>query len=184
MIPYQAFADHLKDNKIIASPAELHGHLSGMLVVNIDLKLEDWLKDFLQDYSLDDSIDPSKVKLVLESFFEFVASELKSESYKYDILMPSDNTSLAERLEALASWCHSFMLGLAFAGLKTENHLPKEVQEFLLDLDKISKVDSAVDETQGEEADFVELTEYLKAGVFTLYEEFQEYNQAINPTVQ
>lgn len=184
MIPYNSFAKHLKENKIIATPAELHGHLTGMLVVDADLKLDAWLNEFFQDYSFDEQPDIQKSALVFESFFDYVLSELKSDSFSFKLLLPDDNVGLSERLQALAMWCHSFMIGLAFAGLKSDSHLPAEAKEFLVDLEKISKVDSDVDETQGEEADFIELTEYLKAGVITLFEDFRGMNQAINPTIQ
>ena len=184
MIPYKAFSKHLEENKILATPAELHGHLTGMLVVNSNLEITAWTTEFFQDYSFEDQSDPKASKLVLESFFEYVLGELKSDAFKFNLMLPDDDTSLPKRLDALAMWCHSFMIGLAFAGLKTESHLPTEAKEFLLDLEKISKVDSDVDETQGEEADFVELTEYLKAGVITLFDEFRGLNEANNLTVQ
>ena len=53
MIPYKPFAKHLQDNNIIATPSELHGHASGMIVVNRGVEVEEWIDLILADYSFE-----------------------------------------------------------------------------------------------------------------------------------
>ncbi len=177
MIPYKPFAQHLKDNNIIATPAELHAHASGMLTVNKETKVTHWIDVILEDYSFEGS-DTQKLIPVLNALFEFAKDKLSADNYTFSPLLPSDNNGLSYRLDALATWCGAFLTGLAFAGLKSDQNMHDDVHEFIMDLEKISKVDTQSDETQGEEADFIELVEYVKAGSILLYQEFEEGEEA------
>lgn len=172
MIPYKPFAQHLKDNNIIATPAELHAHASGMLVVDKDKEVDDWISIVIDDYSFEGG-NRTKLMPVLSALFEYAKDKLSADNYTFTPLLPGDDNELSFRLDALATWCGAFLTGLAFAGLKSDQNMHDDVHEFILDLEKISKVDTISDETQGEEADFVELVEYVKAGSILLYQEFE-----------
>ncbi|MCF6287605.1 MAG: UPF0149 family protein [Proteobacteria bacterium] len=172
MIPYKPFAQHLKDNNIIATPAELHAHASGMLVVNKEVDVQSWIAIIIEDYSFEGG-NKTKLTPVLSALFDYANDKLSADNYTFTPLLPGDNNELAYRLEALATWCGAFLTGLAFAGLKSDQHMHNDVHEFIVDLEKISKVDTTAEETQAEEADFVELVEYVKAGAILLYQEFE-----------
>ena len=174
MIPYKPFAQHLKDNNIIATPSELHGHASGMLVVNKDTNVNTWIDLILEDYSFEGS-NTEKLIPVLTALFDYAKDKLNADNYTFTPLLPSDDNELSLRLEALSSWCATFLTGMAFAGLKSDANMHKDVHEFILDLENVSKVDTAAGESQGEEADYVELVEYVKAGTILLFSEFDEH---------
>ncbi len=182
MIPYKPFAKHLRDNNVIATPSELHGHASGMIVVNQDVDVEEWIELILEDYCFEGT-DKSKLTPVLSALFDFAKDKLKADNYTFNPLLPSDDNELSFRLEALSTWCATFLTGMAYAGLKSDANMHDDVHEFILDLEKISKVDTVSDESQGEEADFVELTEYVKAGAILLYTEFLE-DEDVSSTIQ
>jgi len=172
MIPYKPFAQHLIDNKVIATPSELHGHASGMIVVNNDVDVEEWVELILEDYCFDSS-DKNKLIPVLSALFDFSKDKINADNFTFSVLLPSDDNDLSYRLEALSTWCGSFLTGMAFAGLKSDKNMHDDVHEFIVDLEKISKVDYDTEGSQGEEADFVELVEYVKAGTILLFEEFK-----------
>lgn len=176
MIPYKPFAKHLQDNNIIATPSELHGHASGMIVINRDVDVEEWVDLIIADYSFEGG-DKAKLVPVLGALFDFAKDKLKADNFSFTPLLPSDDNDLAFRLEALSTWCSTFLTGMAFAGLKSDANMHKDVHEFILDLEKISKVDTLAGETQGEEIDYVELVEYVKAGTILLYSEFEEFDE-------
>ncbi len=173
MIPYKPFAKHLQDNNIIATPSELHGHASGMIVVNRDVEVDEWVDLIMADYSFQGG-DKDKLLPVLGALFDFAKDKLAADNYTFTPLLPSDDNDLAFRLESLSTWCATFLTGMAFAGLKSDANMHEDVHEFILDLEKISKVDTQAGESQGEEADYVELVEYVKAGTILLYSEFEE----------
>lgn len=100
-------------------------------------------------------------------------------------LLPGDDAVLAERLEALGQWCGGFLAGLA-AGLARRGagsleDCPEEVREIVRDFAAIARVDplstgagaAAVDTGErrageSEEADLVELEEFVKVGVLLI----------------
>lgn len=176
MIPYKPFAKHLEDNNIIATPAELHGHASGMIVINRDVDVEEWVDLIITDYSFEGG-DKNKLFPVLGALFDFAKDKLNADNFSFTPLLPSDDNDLAFRLEALSTWCASFLTGMAFAGLKSDANMHKDMHDFILDLEKISKVDTVAGETQGEEIDYVELVEYVKAGSILLYSEIDEIGE-------
>lgn len=171
MIPYRAFAKHLMENNVIASPSELHGHACGMIAVNNDLDFKEWTALILEDYCFEGS-DPVKLAPVFKALFDYAKDKLAADNYTFNPLLPDDDDALSERLEALSSWCSNFLTGLAFAGLKADANMHNDVHEFIVDLEKISKVETAADDSQGEEADYFELVEYVKAGTILVYQEF------------
>lgn len=172
MIPYKPFAQHLKDNKVIATPSELHGHASGMIVVNNDVDVDEWVELILEDYCFEVN-DKSKLIPVLSALFDFAKDKLNADNFTFSVLLPSDDNDLSYRLEALSTWCGTFLTGMAFAGLKSDKNMHDDVHEFIADLEKISKVEFNTEGSQGEEADYVELVEYVKAGTILLFEEFK-----------
>ena len=183
MIPYKPFAKHLLDNNIIATPAELHGHASGMIVVNKNIEVEQWVDLVLADYSFEGG-DKAKLLPVLGALFDYAKDKLEADNYTFNLLLPNDEgNELSFRLEALSTWCASFLTGMAFAGLKSDAHMHQDVHEFILDCEKISKVDTMVEESQGEEADYMELVEYVKAGVILLYAEFGDGEEDVSELV-
>lgn len=176
MIPYKPFAQHLKDNNVIATPSELHGHASGMIVVDKETDVDRWIQLILEDYCFEGH-DKTKLVPVLTALFEYAKDRLLADNFTFSLLMPSDDNDLSYRLEALSTWCATFLTGLAYAGFKSDANMHDDVHEFIMDLEKISKVETFAEGSQGEEADYVELVEYVKAGTILLYEEFKEVEE-------
>ncbi len=183
MIPYKPFAQHLASNNVIASPSELHGHASGMIVMNNGMEANEWIKIILDDYCFE-SANQQKLVPVLSAMFEYAKDKLNADNYTFNILLPADEEDLSYRLEALSTWCSTFLTGMAFAGLKSDENMHQDVREFIVDLERISKVDTESEGTQGEEADFIELSEYVKAGTMLLFSEFQQEQDSPASTVQ
>ncbi len=66
------------------------------------------------------------------------------------------------RLFALGRWCEGFMLGFA-AGCSASGHpLPEDAREILADFARIAEV--AADDVEDSEADYMEVTEYVRVG--------------------
>ncbi|GEM_PF-79269 len=165
-IPYSALKQHLKKNRLLVSPAELHGNLTGQLLANPQLSAGQWRHMILADYGFG---EPPSQGLVtaLEAFFDMVKSRLQEDDFSFDLLLPEDG-ALNQRAAALAEWANAFLSGLALGGLKSEKALSDEGREFLRDMAEIARLDEQIDDNQGEEADLMELQEYTRAGVMLL----------------
>ncbi|WP_395374980.1 UPF0149 family protein [Marinicella sp. W31] len=168
MIPYQPFSDHLQKFGVIATPTELHANASGMLTMNQTLPASDWITAAVDDFCIDEPIDPN-LTTVLSALYDFAKEKLQSEDFSFQLLLPADAEPLIERLQALANWSGSYLSSLALAGLSNTKALSEDAQGFIADMEKIARVDDQVEGTVGEESDFMELTEYVRAGVMMLY---------------
>jgi len=177
MIPYKPFADHLKSIGVLASPSELHAQASAVLCVNQATSFEFWLQQMINEYCVENPQDDN-FKMVMSAVFEYAKEKLGKDDYSYELLLPQDNSSLADRVAVLSEWVATFLSALGTAGM-VETNLSKEGAEFMRDMEQIARIENDTEEVTGEELDFVEITEYVRTGVMML---FIELNVSRVPT--
>ncbi len=170
MIPYKPFSVHLQQNGLIATPAELQAMAAGVLVMDPECGFETWQQQVIDDYCMEEKHWPS-VQSALSALFELTLNQLQADDFSFELLLPDDAVDLSQRLLALSNWCAAFLSSLAAAGLSQVHLQDESVGEFIHDVEKISRVDEHSDGTEGEEADFMELTEYVRAGVMMLHQQ-------------
>lgn len=165
--PYRLLADALSADDQVTSAAEAHGALTGMLCVA--RPPNDWQRIMLGELPLPGSALPA----LIEQLRARTEAQLRSEEFSFEPLLPPEDASLAERVEALASWCRGFTDGLIAAGVRDPAALPGEAGEFMRDLQSIGEAEPPHAPTEEDERAYAELTEYLRAGVGHVYEECQ-----------
>lgn len=178
MIPYQAFAAHLQKISVLASPAELHAHAVGFLCVNKQFDSQRWLSSATEDYCVE-STETQSINDIFSAVFEHSKEQLNKDNHGFELLLPDENSGMSERLSVLADWINTFLAALGLAGFSQAQSLSKECTEFISDLNKIAQVEKEADNIEGEELDFMEITEYIRAGVMMLY---LELNAGKNPS--
>jgi len=165
-----AFADvarALADGASAVHAAEAHGCLCGALCLRPDYSLAEWLDEILAEPAADAAANEPFATL-----FEESVGVLARPDMAFAPLLPDDDASLAERVTALAAWCHGFLYGFGASGTAAQTKLPDAVTEVLADLAQISHagvVESQ--EAEVEEEAFAELVEFLRAAVQIVYEE-------------
>ncbi len=150
------------------SAAEAHGMASGLLTVNPNFSGEQWLSELLRD----------TVPLANEHHVEFIGlfedtqDVLINDEFEFDLFLPDDeDATLIERVEALRQWCKGFLFGVGFANTATK--FSQQTQEILKDVAEMTKLDTDIELDDDEaENDFMELTEYLRAAVLALRDNF------------
>ena len=152
------------------SAAQAHGMASGLLAVNGKFNNEKWLHELLQN------TPPvsSSHQVELLGLFDDIQDVLIDNEFEFDLFLPDDEESdLLERIDALREWSKGFLLGVGFANTKT-NFSP-QLQEILKDVSEITKLDTDIEIIDEDaENDFMELTEYLRAAVLALRDEFSQ----------
>nr|MBO2510558.1 hypothetical protein [Gammaproteobacteria bacterium] len=165
--PYSAFATLLASSGHPVSPAEVHGLLLGRSCAGAGFDAEAWLadaRDLLGGGEL-----PDNVRQALIGLQEMVKAELTGEEMAVVLLLPPDEAPLAERAAALGQWCQGFLGGFGLAAGSTA--LSAEAMEVLQDLAAIAQVQSALDESEDGESDYMEVMEYLRVAPLLLYAE-------------
>lgn len=109
---------------------------------------------------------------LLNNLFSLTAMHLQDLNYELTLMLPADDSPLAQRLEALANWCEGFL-----EGIEAEN-LPKGtlmqypmVSEVLEDLAQIKELSFDAASTPENEKDYMELVEFVRVGALLVHAE-------------
>lgn len=158
--------------------AESHGALCGMLCSGGQVDLGDWLRQVFEDMDLNNMLVKEASQLLV-GLYNSTRQQLNDASADFQLFLPEDEQSLAERTEALAQWCQGFTYGLVAGGLKQEAELPDDTAELIRDLVEIAR--AGYDEASTDEADedaYMQLYEYVRMGVLLINEELQPISPA------
>ncbi|TQR72115.1 UPF0149 family protein [Acinetobacter sp. RF14B] len=140
----------------ISSPSELHGLLTGIVCVTQAPTNVEWLQ-ILETLDVPE-LNPEALEL-LTGEAEDVFHALSEDELDYLPLLPDDEHSLAERVQALADWCAGVVLGLGLASGHIRND-EMELIEHLQDVAAVEFEDSDND-AEGEES-YQELYEFVR----------------------
>jgi uncharacterized protein YgfB (UPF0149 family) len=164
--PYTAFSALLSSSGHPVSPAELHGLLLGRSCAGADFDHAAWLQDAAE---LLGGEPQDNVRQALIGLQEMVKGELTGDDIAVILLLPGDDEPLSERASALGQWCQGFLGG--FGMTARDGALSAEAMEVLQDLAAIAQVQSALEESEDGESDYMEVMEYLRVAPLLLFTE-------------
>ena len=140
----------------ISSPSELHGLLTGIVCVTEAPTRDEWLQilSTLDVPKLDDA-----AIAVLTEEAEDIAHALSEDDLDYLPMLPDDEHSLSERVQALADWCEGVVLGFGLAS----GHIRSDEQELIESLQDVASVEfEESDDDEEGEASYLELYEFVR----------------------
>jgi yecA family protein len=165
---YKAINEVLQRLHTPLDAAEMHGMLCGFVCLSKDGKNLAWL-NHITDENLPDTPETQQCYKVLATLQQHLIAQLQSEEFAFAPLLPDDDAPLLARVQAVARWCQGFVYGLGIGGLKDATLLSNEAQEFIEDVTELARLDADVQTDT--EKDYMQVFEYIKVGVLTLYEE-------------
>jgi yecA family protein len=159
--------------------AEAHGALCGMLCARGTVELSEWVDHVVGEQEQGSDLLHDVVHKLSE-LHQVTLEMINDTTGDFTLLLPDDDDSLPERVEAISAWCQGFIYGLAAGGIQQGSELPEDAEELLKDMVEISRaghdVDDGGDEAANEDEDEValmEIEEYVRMGVLLIYEELQ-----------
>lgn len=166
---YDEFERVLRDARAVPNPAEAHGTLAGALCSSRDYGLLEWLHEILPDDGSDEAALKSSV---LQNVYDAMVRQLGGHDADFMPLLPGDDSPLAERADALSSWCQGFLYGLGSGTTPDPSKISSEAGEIIRDFTEITHVGvDAGDETEENENAFAEVVEFVRVGVQLLFVE-------------
>lgn len=130
----------------------------------------------------------------LDAWFEATQEQLDAPDMAFEPALPSDETPLGVRIDALGDYCAGFTYGVGIGTSSRGNRpLPADTQELLTDfqaIDSVERGNTPVASPSGSadqkadsasEADYVELLEYVRVGVLVVLEELKPVERAGTP---
>ncbi len=175
-IDYRDLSQALRSLGFRLDAAEYHGALCGMLCVQ-DNPPDDLGLD------MDSPADSEQVPEARRQLRLLRASSLGhlcDPDSGFMPLLPDDDQDLNQRVEALAQWCDGFLYGLATKPALDLNQGSPELREIVNDLIQISRAgieDEVEPDENADENAYMELVEYVRAGVQLIFLELRSTGQ-------
>lgn len=173
MMDYLGMESLLSRADCTYSAAEIHGVACGLLVINMNTDTEAWLKQVFPERDTQNILQ-NEIAAELNTVFKTIRTQMQDSNLEFEVLLPSDEDSLADRVDAMQEWTQGFLLGISLAGLKEFNEMPGDSHEILMHLMEIGQ-ESEFDLGQEDESEdaYVEIVEFLRMGVLLIAEEMQ-----------
>ena len=179
MISHEDLRNQLEEFGAVVSASELHGHLCGRLVVGQQISgargqkiLSECLGFSAEELGPSaEELGPSADSLV--ELADEITLLLENDLFDFRLLLPPDNEAIYIRVEALADWCQGFLNGVGTSAGLAESGVMKEENETISDLVEITQISIDVEESEENEAFFLEISEYVRLAVFNLFDQFR-----------
>ncbi|WP_440874317.1 UPF0149 family protein [Thalassotalea sp. PLHSN55] len=149
--------------------SELHGVLTGLICGGYTFEGDDYLA-MINDLFNNGEGMPNKIKVIVKLMFNDVWQNLLDDSYGFQLMLPDDDDSIAERGNALGVWVQGFNLGF---GLQQKNNavLSDDVKEVLTDFGEIANLSEEVEENEETEQAYYEIAEYARISALLCFTE-------------
>ncbi len=154
--------------------AEAHGSLCGILIDNRDSA--EWLSSILSETPANNDLLATEHINQLIALYHCSKQQLNDSALSFQLLLPTDDIDLNNRLESLSHWCQGFLYGIGTISKIDEKTMHPDVKEFMTDLLSITQVELDGSENEETEQSLVEIIEYIRMGVIYL-------NDILNPVL-
>jgi uncharacterized protein YgfB (UPF0149 family) len=167
VIDHRELSRLLDDAGAEADASACHGFLCGQICA-VEFPDEELWMEFLDVQRRDDA-SAERCYAGVRALAAGIERELQQLDFSFRILLPDDDRTLTERVDALAGWCSAFLEGFALSAEVPAGTMTQDCQELLEDLAAIGNA-TAGEPEEGAESDLVEVVEYVRIGVMTLFE--------------
>lgn len=172
---YRLYSEILERHDAQTSAAEVHGLICGLICAGRED--EDarygWMEHVFEEPPVvGGGVNLSMKPMVeaLDALWFYSVDAIGNDNLEYELLLPDDDSLMAERAMALGQWCQGFLFGLGLAEVE-ESKLPEEAVEMLRDIEGISRVSDDDEASEEAEVAYAEIIEYLRMGVLYLHSE-------------
>lgn len=147
--------------------SELHGLLCGYLCAGAAEQGENFMRALMNNKK-----DKARNKALVSLFSVFSTSQqqISSFDFSFEMLLPSEDSSLFERAEAFTQWCDGFIKGLNLADIDEEQFHEEEALEAYLHIAEFSNLDcESLQINEEDEKALMEIYEYTRLAVLRLH---------------
>ncbi|RUO29101.1 UPF0149 family protein [Aliidiomarina sanyensis] len=176
---FESLARLLAQENIILSAAEMHGMLTGLVASSAPSKDRDWVV-VLSDLANEGEKFSPKMMHELESLHTYTVEGLSCPDLSFQLVLPSDDETLEDRVTALAEWAQCFLVGF---GIHQQNlaKASDDLKEAIQDMAEIARLSSDVLNSQEDERAFYEVSEYVRVTAIMCFNELSKIQAPIVP---
>jgi len=159
----------LTSEDVKSHASELHGVLTGLVCAGFEFEDQGYIT-MLNDLFNDGDGFPAAVKKAFKQMYSELWSSILDDNYSFNLLLPDDDDSMAERGHALSVWVQGFNLGY---GLQQKDSpvVSDEVKEVLTDFGEIANLSDEMEEDEDTEQAYFEISEYVRISALLCFSE-------------
>ena len=169
LIDFPTLQALLTSEDVQSHASEFHGVLTGLVCAGFAFEDQGYLA-MLSDLFNEGDGFPATVKITLKQMYSELWASILDDSYSFNLLLPDDDDTMAERGKALSMWVQGFNLGF---GLQQKNSpvVSDEVKEVLTDFGEIANLSDEMDEDEDTEQAYFEISEYVRISALLCFSE-------------
>lgn len=149
--------------------SEIHGVITGLVCSGFSFDDQSYLV-MINDLFNNSEAMPKKVSQAIKQLFSDVWANILDDSYSFQMLLPDDDDSIAERGNALSMWVQGFNLGFGLQQ-KDNKSMTDDVKEVLTDFVEIANLSDELEEDEDTEQAFFEIAEYVRISALLCFTE-------------
>jgi len=152
------------------SVSEVHGTIVGAIANHMKSSVTpDLLKLLEPNAAKTESRYANFTELLYELYRENSALLIDGKE-GFDLLLPDADEPLEIRVDAVATWCKGYLLGLLYNNTFSIDQIPESGPEIARDFLQIAEASAGQDSEQQEDWALGEIEEYLKVGAQLIFE--------------
>jgi yecA family protein len=159
----------LTTENLEAHGAELHGVLTGLICSGFEFESKDYLTMINDLFNNGEGL-PTPIKRTVKAMYAQIWQDIIDDSYSFQLMLPDDDDSIAERGHALGAWVQGFNLGFGLQQ-KSKSVLSDDVKEVLTDFAEIANLSDEMEEDEANEQAFFEISEYVRISALLCFTE-------------
>lgn len=171
------------DDTLTTSPAGVHGLWVGRLSVGSSRDTQGCWEYTLRYLGQKDGVD-EKLSQAFQRLMQYTHGNLDQTDFSFELWLPDEDSACRVRLIALAEWCRGFLEGLISVTGNQLNNLSDDTRELIHDLMEIGDVDVDIDESEQDEREVLELTEFVKVAALNIHLDVQGQRKAFEDACQ
>jgi hypothetical protein len=169
LIDFASMQAILTSEDVKSHASELHGVLTGLVCAGFAFEDQGYIA-MLNDLFHDGDHFPKAVKNAIKRMYSELWTTILDDNYSFNLLLPDDDDSMAERGHALSTWVQGFNLGF---GLQQKDSpvVSADVKEVLTDFGEIANLSDEMDEDEDTEQAYFEICEYVRISALLCFSE-------------
>ncbi len=159
----------LTTENLEAHGAELHGVLTGLICSGFEFESDDYIAMINDLFNNGEGL-PLPIKSTVKAMFAQIWQDIVDDSYSFQLMLPDDDDTIAERGYALGAWVQGFNLGFGLQQ-KSKSVLSDDVKEVLTDFAEIANLSDEMEEDEDTEQAYFEISEYVRISALLCFTE-------------
>jgi len=165
---YEPLDQLLTSYGAIIGASEFHGLLVGALCCGANV--ERWLTIAEDNLDIPEQV-PAPLQMAGKEMYGVFDKLLAQRDYEFQLLLPPLEVELELSTRCLGEWVTGFLSAMGESGIKADQ-LSRDSQELLGDMAAIAQI--SIEGESDSEQDLIEVVEYVRVAVFSLYEELTD----------